>query len=962
MPTTRSQDKPLEKVVDNPERVLRKPNMAEQPVRQPEEGAVVPPPTEAEEEGARLNISTDTFVPPPDYYLPDMENTRVSEAKNRAIKWGSTEYTYLIDCPGISKFYGESTLLVNIHSGTCHLFIEGGELEDFPVHASEDPFPLALLGKILASDGEKRTSLVNLPGANLTTIFDKPLNKSQLEDRLQAFSELVGMYAANQISLQHAQLQPKKKAYREVSRYETRGRRLETRIDELIAVFMADNTLREVAGLKMYPLPKIIPVNKEIVSKEQADKYTTESYQEGLFILNTAFDDKGEAYKLPETTPATTAAATTATDRPSRPSTARTQATTTTTSNHGQPRSSSPAFIMMENDQQNPLSVRTSGDTHAGSFIVPTMATNTTGRQEPRNTVTFDNRLTSTASSVNERLMEIANSATAITATNRDDRYTQQSGSQTQGNSYNPGRNNQGDSHKTGGSYRDKTPHNNSSGRTWENSFTNRTCNSCGERGHLQRSCTKTDLYCNFCRTRTHDTAACKSKPKTSTPLESPSGGSYHPAPSPRGHNTSLTPEDPNRSVVPDHITQPSPVPSACNEEMLKAWITRLDQNHAETKETQDQNRFLDNIDVFDGEDKTKCLPWVNRVHQAAMNSSMKFRKALLAKAGPTVFGIVADTPIDIKDLELKQVILANFSDISTPSEAAQKLRTMRMNPDQPIRTYNHYFTAVHEIAYGRTPEKQDMRIVLEDYANSLPEYTANKLSDKIVKENSWIVTLDDAMKQAIKIDQEARQAESMRSRRNASNTTIDTTTHTSVNEVDNIDINYITARQGDSRFNSTMIPGHRRESKEFSPKGKSNNSHQSKPWNNSTNGGNQSKPWNNSTHGGNYNRYRKVNKYRHPAREPRHNIRFEYEANKGDQELMRVLHRMIQYLKGKSDREVDSIKHMPKLYPRNVNEVSEDDIATITIEEIQSTLKEDVNVVYDALVASDFIEEIAEA
>ena len=52
----------------------------------------------------------------------------------------------------------------------------------------------------------------------------------------------------------------------------------------------------------------------------------------------------------------------------------------------------------------------------------------------------------------------------------------------------------------------------------------------------------------------------------------------------------------------------------------------------------------------------------------------------------------------------------------------------------------------------------------------------------------------------------------------------------------------------------------------------------------------------------------------------------------------------------------------MPKLYPRNVNEVSEDDIATITIEEIQSTLKEDVNAVYDALVASDFIEEIAEA
>ena len=144
----------------------------------------------------------------------------------------------------------------------CHLFV-GGNLEDFPLQAAEDPFPIPLLGKILASNAEKQTSLANLPGANLTTILDEHLNKSQLEDRLQAFSELVGMFTANQISLQHAQLQPKEKMYHEVSRYETKTRRLETRMDELIAVFMADNSERELASLKMYPLPKIIPINKE---------------------------------------------------------------------------------------------------------------------------------------------------------------------------------------------------------------------------------------------------------------------------------------------------------------------------------------------------------------------------------------------------------------------------------------------------------------------------------------------------------------------------------------------------------------------------------------------------------------------------------------------------------------------------------------------------------------------------
>ena len=51
----------------------------------------------------------------------------------------------------------------------------------------------------------------------------------------------------------------------------------------------------------------------------------------------------------------------------------------------------------------------------------------------------------------------------------------------------------------------------------------------------------------------------------------------------------------------------------------------------------------------------------------------------------------------------------------------------------------------------------------------------------------------------------------------------------------------------------------------------------------------------------------------------------------------------------------------MPKINPRGENEVSEDSIATISIEEIQRILKEDINTVYDALIASDYIEEVTE-
>ena len=70
-------------------------------------------------------------------------------------------------------------------------------------------------------------------------------------------------------------------------------------------------------------------------------------------------------------------------------------------------------------------------------------------------------------------------------------------------------------------------------------------------------------------------------------------------------------------------------------------------------------------------------------------------------------------------------------------------------------------------------------------------------------------------MDQAVKIDQESRQSEVMRTRRNDRSEIIDTT----VNEISDIDINYVASRQGDSRFNSTMKPGYQREGKDFSPR-----------------------------------------------------------------------------------------------------------------------------------------------
>ena len=116
----------------------------------------------------------------------------------------------------------------------------------------------------------------------------------------------------------------------------------------------------------------------------------------------------------------------------------------------------------------------------------------------------------------------------------------------------------------------------------------------------------------------------------------------------------------------------------------------------------------------------------------------------------------------------MKKVIIRNFSDIATPMDAAQKLRNMKMTSDQPIASYNYNYAAVHKAAFDINPSEQRMRFALEDYANSLPEYTTDrsKLSYKIVKVDSWIKTLQDVMEHAVKIDQVSRQSEVMGNRR----------------------------------------------------------------------------------------------------------------------------------------------------------------------------------------------------
>ena len=107
-------------------------------------------------------------------------------------------------------------------------------------------------------------------------------------------------------------------------------------------------------------------------------------------------------------------------------------------------------------------------------------------------------------------------------------------------------------------------------------------------------------------------------------------------------------------------------------------------------------------------------------------------------------------------DQEIKDIILANYSDIPSTAEAAARLQSMQMPPNEPLVSFNSRYEAIHRVTFGLSPNEQYNRTAIVEYANKLPQNTKEKLLRKITKKDSYIKMLDDAFKQAKEINTES--------------------------------------------------------------------------------------------------------------------------------------------------------------------------------------------------------------
>ena len=350
-----------------------------------------------EEEHQEVKTGDEDTAAPTEMYLPDLDNTPLSQALNNGLDWGM-EDKVMVECPKLKQYFRVDTLLIQRISGRVHLHTKE-EDETFPINWSKTKFPIPLLKKALEEAEQQRATPKDIPGEDWPQKIKTILRRMELDSRLDAYAELVGRYGRNSVSLEHANMVNigSSDGYYKVGKYEIRGRKISNRMDEILAIIMQGNTYRDQAKINPIPIPHTHHLPSKSVNHQSSRRRQNCGSSTKGSIMAIAFPSGPEP-------PLATIHTTTTQTAWSIPPTVPFATTVTTATDHldcgKQPRPSSPAFMMnaIPDNQPGPtanplLVVNTGHDGNTIFFITPTLVTNHQNHQGNRNTLAFENNI-----------------------------------------------------------------------------------------------------------------------------------------------------------------------------------------------------------------------------------------------------------------------------------------------------------------------------------------------------------------------------------------------------------------------------------------------------------------------------------------------------------------------------------------------------------------------------------------
>ena len=308
-------------------------------------------------------------------------------------------------------------------------------------------------------------------------------------------------------------------------------------------------------------------------------------------------------------------------------------------------------------------------------------------------------------------------------------------------------------------------------------------------------------VFCDHCRSYNHDTKACRKQHNNiPRPINSQITTGYHPTVTPpplMGTTTTTTQQtgvhnsnplfqillENNRPRTSTMIQTPQNGTSPTTPADLVEGITQIMNQVANNNKKDDTNKqMMKNIKIFNGSNKAECINWLSQVEAAAKFTNTPFCELIRQSMAPAMLHIFSELSALASDEDIKEVILTNYSDIPSTTEAATRLQNIQISASKPLVTFNHRYEAIHKVAFGISTKQQENKTVIIEYAKKLPINTRDKLLRKIAKKNSYIKMLDDAFKEAININRETSFVEAATGRYNDQ---IGTKIETQINELE---------------------------------------------------------------------------------------------------------------------------------------------------------------------------------
>ena len=199
-------------------------------------------------------------------------------------------------------------------------------------------------------------------------------------------------------------------------------------------------------------------------------------------------------------------------------------------------------------------------------------------------------------------------------------------------------------------------------------------------------------VFCTHCRTANHDTKACRKhhsnapsptnshipagylSTATSPPLMGATATTQHTHKTDTHNNGPLfqnlfkSNQPRTNTTIHTPFNGASPALSANMTEAMTQILTQVTNNN---KKDEVSKQMMKNIKIFDGSNKAECITWLSQIEAAARFTNTPFCELICQSMAPAMLHVLSELSALATNEDIKNVILTNYSDIPSTTEAA---------------------------------------------------------------------------------------------------------------------------------------------------------------------------------------------------------------------------------------------------------------------------------------------------